>query len=37
VRNLEQLLTIVRDLDAERRRLREVIERVVTLLDEALG
>ena len=37
VRNLEQLLTIVRDLDAERRRLRDVIERVVTLLDEALG
>lgn len=37
VRNLEQLVAIVKDLDTERRRLREVIERVVTLLDAALS
>jgi len=37
VRNLEQLVTIVRDLDAERRRLRDVLERVITMIDEALG
>jgi transposase len=37
VRNLEQLVAIVRDLDAERRRLRDVLERVITMLDEALG
>lgn len=36
VRSLEQLVAIVRDLDAERRRLRSIIERVVTMLDEAL-
>lgn len=36
VRSLEQLVAIVRDLDAERRRLRSLIERVVTMLDEAL-
>lgn len=37
VRNLEQLVAIVKDLDSERRRLRDVIERVVTLLDAALS
>lgn len=37
VRNLEQLVAIVKDLDSERRRLRDVIERVVTLLDTALS
>lgn len=37
VRNLEQLVAIVKDLDTERRRLRDVIERVVTLLDTALS
>lgn len=37
VRNLEQLVAIVKDLDTERRRLRDVIERVVTLLDAALS
>lgn len=35
--SLEQLMTVVRDLDAERKRLRAVLERVIDLLDEALG
>ncbi len=37
VRNLEQLVAVVKDLDAERRRLRGLLERIVTLIDEALG
>lgn len=37
VRNLEQLVAIVKDLDAERRRLRSVLERAVAMIDEALG
>jgi hypothetical protein len=37
VRNVEQLVTIVKDLDAERRRLRQVLDRIVALIDEALG
>jgi hypothetical protein len=37
VRNLEQLVNVVRELDAERRRLRDLLERVVTMIDEALG
>jgi len=37
VRNLDQLVAIVKDLDGERRRLRAVLERVIDILDEALG
>lgn len=37
VRSLEQLVAVVKDLDAERRRLRGLLERIVTLIDEALG
>ena len=37
VRNLEQLVAVVKEFDAERRRLREVLERIVTMIDEALG
>lgn len=37
VRSLEQLVAAVKELDAERRRLRELLERVVTMIDEALG
>lgn len=37
VRSLEQLVSVVKDLDAERRRLRDLLERIVTLIDEALG
>lgn len=37
VRNLDQLVAIVKDLDAERRRLRDVLERAVAMIDEALG
>lgn len=36
VRNLEQLVAVVKDLDAERRRLRAVLERIIDLIDEAL-
>ena len=37
VRSVEQLVAVVKELDAERRRLRSVLERVVLLIDEALG
>lgn len=37
VRNLEQLVAVVKEFDAERRRLRAVLERIVTMIDEALG
>jgi hypothetical protein len=37
VRNLEQLVNVVKDLDAERRRLRTLLERIVTMIDETLG
>lgn len=37
VRSLEQLVSAVKDLDAERRRLRGALERAIALLDEALG
>ncbi len=37
VRNIEQLVAIVKDLDAERRRLRDVLERAVAMIDDALG
>ena len=37
VRNLEQLVGVVKEFDAERRRLRGVLERIVTMIDEALG
>lgn len=37
VRQVEQLVAVVKDLDAERRRLRELLERIVTMIDEALG
>lgn len=36
VRSVEQLVAVVKELDAERRRLRSVLERVVLLIDEAL-
>ena len=37
VRNLDQLVAAVKELDAERRRLRTLLENVVTMIDEALG
>ena len=37
VRNLDQLVAAVKDLDAERRRLRSLLERIVAMIDEALG
>jgi hypothetical protein len=37
VRNLEQLVGVVKELDSERRRLRALLERIVALIDEALG
>lgn len=37
VRNLDQLVAAVKELDAERRRLRTLLEKVVSMIDEALG
>lgn len=37
VRSLEQLVSAVKELDAERRRLRGALERAIAMLDEALG
>jgi hypothetical protein len=37
VRNLEQLVSMVKELDGERRRLRNLLENLVTMIDEALG
>ncbi len=37
VRNLEQLVSVVKDLDADRRRLRDLLQRIVTMIDEAIG
>jgi hypothetical protein len=37
VRNLEQLIAIFKDLDAERRKLRNLLDRIVAMIDEALG
>jgi hypothetical protein len=37
VRNLDQLVAVVKELDAERRRLRELLDRIVRMIDEALG
>lgn len=37
VRNLDQLVAAVKELDAERRRLRALLEKVVAMIDEALG
>ena len=37
VRNLDQLVSAVKELDAERRRLRGLLEKIVTMIDEALG
>jgi len=37
VRNLDQLVAVVKELDAERRRLRDLLDRIVTMIDEALG
>lgn len=37
VRNLDQLVQAVKELDAERRRLRALLENIVTMIDEALG
>jgi len=36
VRSLEQLVGVVKDLDAERRRLRAALERIVDLIEDAL-
>lgn len=36
-RSLDHLVAVVKDLDAERRRLRSVLEKVVTMIDEVLG
>jgi transposase len=36
VRSLEQLVTMVKELDAERRRLRNLLTSLVTMIDEAL-
>jgi len=37
VRNLEQLVSMVKELDGERRRLRNLLENLVTMIDAALG
>lgn len=37
VRNLDQLMEIIKGLDTERKRLRDTMERVIDMLDEALG
>jgi hypothetical protein len=37
VRNLEQLVSMVKELDGERRRLRNLLTNLVTMIDEALG
>ena len=37
VRNVEQLVAIVKQIDAERRRLRELLEDIAARIDEALG
>ncbi|MFY9346020.1 MAG: hypothetical protein WAT39_26255, partial [Planctomycetota bacterium] len=37
VRNLEQLVNTVKELDADRRRMRDLLERIVMMIDEALG
>ena len=37
IRNLDQLVATVREIDAERRRLRDLLEKVVEMIDEALG
>ncbi len=37
VRGLEQLVAVVKDLDAERRRLRSVLERIGAMIQEVLA
>jgi hypothetical protein len=37
VRNVEQLVAVVKNLDAERRRLRALLEEIAVKIDEALG
>jgi hypothetical protein len=37
VRNVDQLVAVVRELDAERRRLRDLLDRIVGMIDDALG
>lgn len=37
VRQVDQLVAVVKELDNDRRRLRELLERIVTMIDEALG
>ena len=37
VKNVEQLVQVVRQLDAERRRLRTLLEQIANTIDEALG
>jgi hypothetical protein len=37
VRNLDQLMEVIKGLDTERKRLRETMERIIDMLDEALG
>lgn len=36
-RTVDQLVAVVKQLDAERRRLRDLLEEIVTRIDEALG
>lgn len=36
IRNLDQLVATVREIDAERRRLRDLLERIVDMIDTAL-
>lgn len=37
MQNLDQLIAAVRELDAERKRLRDLLERIVDMIDEELG
>lgn len=37
VRQVDQLVAVVKELDNDRRRLRELLERIVSMIDEALG
>lgn len=37
IRNLDQLVAAVREIDAERRRLRDLLEKIVDMIDETLG
>ena len=37
VRNLDDLVQIIKDLDADRRRLRGLLEQIADTIDAALG